>query len=1040
VTCLFDLARREGTGRRSVSEYLRLAPLVLSSGLPIVAFIDPEHVGAVQRIRSELAPGAPTRFISRSFEDLPYHRELSLVTRYLEEGRRSPAALNLKKDTARFHVLTWSKIGLLAEVAADNPFGSTHFWFSDFGLAHVARPNPERSLRDLLIAAAAPLRFELYHEIAPAKVAERARYLATAVEPSVCAALFGGDRPSVAQLATWFDTEVEQCLAVGHPALEEVLLGPVLADHRAGFEVWYGTTEGILENLLEPRTDLWLHFRVLAECRDLGLHQAGLDLAGNLERAWRSGQLELSWREAARLHSDGAAIGWDAGRPEVAARAELRLAELIDRAPSPPKAEDGLSLERDPRRQTVALCMIVRNEAAVIERCLGSVKDLIDTWIIVDTGSSDDTRLRIRSALANLPGMLHERPWHDFGRNRTELLRLARGSADYLLLLDADMTLEQLRGLPQLHADGYYLRHAGSLDYAVPRLVRGDQAWFFVGATHEYLAWDGSRSLEELDALRVVHHADGSSHAIKLERDRTLLEREFAENPDDPRTLFYLARTYAELGDRDRAITLFRWRVEAGGWDEEVFYAQFQLGLLLAQSNWDAGAAALLDAWSLRPARAEPLYELARGWRARGRYDLAFEYASRGHRIPYPADVLFVHREPYEYGLRFERAIAAYHLGDLDTALSDNDALLDGHLPSELQAWVIHNRSLCVRSLGLDETTSAGVKRVQDWSNIPYLGDLVPDVRLTLLSIPTLERWPSTNPSIATSRAGEVRVIVRTVNYALGSDGVSYRLLDRDGVVRTRNYVIDLDPSSLAITDVHPLNTVPGGKVLPGPVVGLEDARLIELRGRWLVSATVRDRNDEWRCEMGITAIDPASDAELLVLRSPSGEQHEKNWMPFEYRGELHFLYSVAPTIVLRCNQHTGQLTPLPTGESPTWASNLRGGSQGLRVADGYIFVVHEVQACAGRRDYLHRLVHFDSQWCLDAASPAFRFLASGTEFCAGIAQVGDDLVLSFGAQDRAAYLARAPLEPLLALLEPLVTTAPSPPDVQARTAVRNSP
>ena len=1010
--------------------------MVLSSGLPLVAFVDPVHVGALQRIRSDFAPRAPTRFIARPFEDLPYHRELPWVTRCLEEGRRSPAALNLEKDTARFHVLTWSKIGLLAEVAADDPFGSTHFWFADVGLAHVARPNPERSLGDLLISAAAPLRFQLFHETAPAQVADRAHYLATSAEPSACAALFGGDRPSVAELATWFDIEVERSLSVGHPALEEVLLGAVLADHRAAFTTSYGTNAGILENLLEPTTDPWLHFRALAECRDLGLHQAGLDLASNVERAWRSGQLKLSWREAARLHSDGAAIAWDAGRPEVAGRAELRLAELIEHAPSPPAADDHLSQTRVPSRKTVALCMIVRDEAAVVERCLASVHDLIDTWVIIDTGSSDDTRQRIRRALANVPGTLHERTWHDFGRNRTELLMLARGSADYLLLLDADMTLEQLHELPQLSADGYYLRHAGSIDYAVPRLVRGDQPWRFTGATHEYLAWDGSRSLEELDALLVVHHADGSSHAVKLERDRTLLERELADNPDDPRTLFYLARTYADLGHRDGAITLFRRRVEVGGWDEEVFYAQFQLGLLLSQFDWDAGAAALLDAWSMRPARAEPLYELARGWRARGNQDLAFEYASRGLSIPYPTDVLFVHREPYEYGLRFERAIAAYYLGDLETALSDNDALLYRHVPSDVQPWVIHNRSLCLRSLGLDEATPPRLGMVDGWSNVPYLDDLVPEARLTLLSIPTLERWPSTNPSIAVSPAGELRVIVRTVNYTLASDGVSYRFLDPDGVVRTRNYLIDIDPSSLAIMAVHPLIMVPAGKVLPGPVVGLEDARLIELDGRWLASATVRDRNDTWRCEMAIAAVDPAAASELLVLPSPFGEQHEKNWMPFKYQDGLHFLYSVGPTIVLSCNEHTGQLTELRTGKAPAWASNVRGGSQGLRVADGYVFVVHEVEAHGERRDYLHRLVHFNSQWCLDSASPAFRFLAPGIEFCAGIAQVGDDVVLSFGSQDRAAYLARAPLALLLTLLEPVVTTATGPPDVQARTRV----
>src|SRR5919108_4103124 len=64
---------------------------------------------------------------------------------------------------------------------------------------------------------------------------------------------------------------------------------------------------------------------------------------------------------------------------------------------------------------TIALCMIVRDEAAVIERCLASVRPHIDAWVICDTGSVDDTPDRVRSALAGIPRRLHHRPLIDFG-------------------------------------------------------------------------------------------------------------------------------------------------------------------------------------------------------------------------------------------------------------------------------------------------------------------------------------------------------------------------------------------------------------------------------------------------------------------------------------------------------------------------------------------------------------------------------------------------------------------------------------------------
>ena len=41
---------------------------------------------------------------------------------------------------------------------------------------------------------------------------------------------------------------------------------------------------------------------------------------------------------------------------------------------------------------TISLCMIVKNEEAVLGRCLESIKDMVDEIIIVDTGSMDNTK------------------------------------------------------------------------------------------------------------------------------------------------------------------------------------------------------------------------------------------------------------------------------------------------------------------------------------------------------------------------------------------------------------------------------------------------------------------------------------------------------------------------------------------------------------------------------------------------------------------------------------------------------------------------
>lgn len=183
--------------------------------------------------------------------------------------------------------------------------------------------------------------------------------------------------------------------------------------------------------------------------------------------------------------------------------------------------------------------------------------------------------------------------------------------------------------------------------------------------------------------------------ANKYERDRALLEAEQKRNPDDPRTAFYLAQTYRGLGDTEAAVRQFAKRAAMEGWDEETFYAQYQLGVHLLQSDWPAAVDALLRAWSLRPTRVEPLYHLAFGWRNRGAWPAAYLFASRGVHIPVPDDILFVEVPLYRWGMRFERSVAAWHVGERELAIADTEELLaDPDLPAHWRHFARGNLNL----------------------------------------------------------------------------------------------------------------------------------------------------------------------------------------------------------------------------------------------------------------------------------------------------------------------------------------------------------
>jgi glycosyltransferase involved in cell wall biosynthesis/predicted O-methyltransferase YrrM len=346
--------------------------------------------------------------------------------------------------------------------------------------------------------------------------------------------------------------------------------------------------------------------------------------------------------------------------------------------------------------------MIVRNEAEVIQRCLGSVRGLIDHWVICDTGSNDGTQQLVRAALEGIPGDLHERPWADFGHNRTELMAFARDKADYLLLIDADMTISYDKAGPgRLSADSYMLRHAEEPEYWIKRLVRSDRRWWYVGATHEYLETDQPERVENLDAIVIHHHADGGSRHEKFERDARLLSAELEVDPTNARAVFYLAQTLRDMGRVQESANLYRRRAAMGGWPEEVFYSLYQLGVLTDRAGQrDRAIIALLDAWNYRPQRVEPLYELARMFRERQQYHPAHLVAQRGVHAPVPADALFLHRWIYQWGLLFEYSIAAYWVGQPAAALEACDRLLAmPDLPQTYREQTRANRVHCVRAL-----------------------------------------------------------------------------------------------------------------------------------------------------------------------------------------------------------------------------------------------------------------------------------------------------------------------------------------------------
>ena len=260
-----------------------------------------------------------------------------------------------------------------------------------------------------------------------------------------------------------------------------------------------------------------------------------------------------------------------------------------------------IELEQMPiRAKTIGLCMIVKNETKVIRQCLESTLPLIDYILIVDTGSTDGTQEMVRDFLAHhsIEGTVIDEPWRDFAYNRSFALERLREVAqvDYALVIDADDTLELDVGFDpisfkaQMSHDLYdvQIRH-GNITHYRPQLFSNRLPFSFKGVLHEYLqAPEGNISRTNAEGFAICASSGGgfrSNNPSKYQDDAAVLERALA-NETDPflisRYIFYLAQSYRDFGEKEKAVTNYLKRADLGFWNEEIYVSLLEAGNLMA--------------------------------------------------------------------------------------------------------------------------------------------------------------------------------------------------------------------------------------------------------------------------------------------------------------------------------------------------------------------------------------------------------------------------------------------------------------------------
>lgn len=382
-------------------------------------------------------------------------------------------------------------------------------------------------------------------------------------------------------------------------------------------------------------------------------------------------------------------------------------------------ADEANNLVESPKRKTVCLNMIVKNEKDVIERCLSSVKHLIDYWVIYDTGSTDGTQDIIKIFLKDVPGELHESPWVDFAHNRNEALAAAKNKADYLLLIDADEIWEYSKDfvLPYLDKDFYYVtvRQLQAADVKRVALVNNHLDWSWQGILHEVITSPQVKSYAVLKgAINICNSAVGarSKDPKKYLNDALVLKKALKKEPNNSRYAFFLAQSYLNAQEYELALKHFKERIAMESSDvQENYLSIYNMAMTQEKLNQDdAALETYFKAFKYRPTRAEPLFRCAVIYRKQGNYLLGYLLSKFALSIPYPADDVCVEYMTYDYALLIEFANCTLLLGRFHEGYQACLQLFaNPNLPQDIKPHVVANLELAKNNIQAEGNFIEGI-------------------------------------------------------------------------------------------------------------------------------------------------------------------------------------------------------------------------------------------------------------------------------------------------------------------------------------------
>lgn len=631
---------------------------------------------------------------------------------------------------------------------------------------------------------------------------------------------------------------------------------------------------------------------------------------------------------------------------------------------------------------TIVLNMIVKNESNIITRLFDSVINIIDTYCICDTGSTDNTINVIQEYFdkKGIKGKIVLEPFQNFEHNRNVALQSCIGMSDFILLLDADMKLK-VNNFDKSLLNNYdhFLVFQGNdtFFYQNVRIIRNNGLYSYKGVTHEYINTpQNSRSTVLCRSMFFINDiGDGGCKKNKFERDVNLLTEGILKEPKNDRYHFYLANSYYDLGKFDEAINMYKKRIEFGGWQEEVWFCYYKIGFAYMNiGQIEKAIYTWLDGFQYYQIRLEGIYEIIKYYRINSKPILANMYYNIAKTILDKnldrSGCLFLQNDVYTDKLYFEYTILAYYLGikNINVEIIKILNIKKNDVQILLSNFKFYDNIL--QSSNVINLSNSFEKEINN--------QMINFVSSSSCMIPNEEGY-SMN--------------LRYVNYNITSTG-NYTNCEKH--IITLNKYIELD-SLFNIKEEKLININFDNRFY----IGVEDVKIYKekINNNLLYIGTQYHKN----CTIGIGAGNYDIYNNYLngndIVPNFINTNCEKNWVYVDYKEETHIIYGWNPLRICKINDNN-ELYVIEERDTPIYFSHLRGSTCGFNYNNEIWFVQHLVSH-ESPRYYYHVITVFDKELNILRYSAPFKFSDNPIEFCLSIIVENERVLINYSTWDR---------------------------------------